>query len=409
MSTSTNGFRFEIAPKLVLRSMVAAVVAYPPKLRRLILVLCAIMGVSLFADLIALPAGWEVMGTTPTVEWGLLIAGYVFLAITTSGLCLTSSLGSVLGIEAFKPIERRAVLLAFFALVGAFGIILLDLQYPIALVFGAILSPSVASPMWWMGVAYGAYLMILIVEIITIFANLHTLHRWVARAAMLMAIIAPSTLGTVFGVIAAKPMWHGIWTPILMFASAILAGASMISLVMGLMVRYQRPNWEALRDRTLPALRIMMVIMLLVVSGLIARQIIDGMTSGVRGYESAMHTLIAGSLAPGFWGLRVALGLIIPLGLLLMSSGRTATRLAIAGGLSLMGILVDRYLFVVAAEVTPVSITGGVVQLPVAPYTPSIVELLIMAGAVASVAFFFVMAERHLDLAGVDSHHKTDE
>jgi len=301
------------------------------------------------------------------------------------------------------------VLLAFFALVGAFGIILLDLQYPIALVFGAILSPSTGSPMWWMGVAYGAYLMILIVEIITIFANMHTLHRWVARAAMLMAVIAPSTLGTVFGVIAAKSMWHGIWTPILMFASAILSGASMISLVMGLMVRYQRPNWETLRDRTLPALRIMMVIMLLAVSGLIARQVIDGMTSDVRGYESAMHTLIAGSLAPGFWGLRVVLGLALPLGLLLMSAGRTATRLAIAGGFSLMGILVDRYLFVVAAEVTPVSITGGVVQLPVAPYTPSIVELLIIAGAIASVAFFFVMAERHLDLAGVNSHHKTDE
>ena len=38
------------------------------------------------------PAG-RCSGHRPTVEWGLLIVGYVFFAITTSGLCLASSLG----------------------------------------------------------------------------------------------------------------------------------------------------------------------------------------------------------------------------------------------------------------------------------------------------------------------------
>ena len=88
------------------------------------------------------PPGWEVFGTSPTFEWGLLIVAYVFFAITTSGLCLASSLGTVFGIERFRPLEKRHAVLALLCLITAFGIIALDLHYPIRMVFGAVLVPS---------------------------------------------------------------------------------------------------------------------------------------------------------------------------------------------------------------------------------------------------------------------------
>ena len=53
-----------------------------------------------------IPPGWEVFGTTPSFEWGLMIVGYVFFAIMTSGLCLASSLGTVFGIERFRPVRE---------------------------------------------------------------------------------------------------------------------------------------------------------------------------------------------------------------------------------------------------------------------------------------------------------------
>ncbi|HLB44224.1 MAG TPA: hypothetical protein VJK49_02465, partial [Candidatus Limnocylindrales bacterium] len=70
----------------------------PRGLRLWIAFLLVPIGLAVPAALIALPPGWEVVGTTPTVEWGLLIVGYVFFAITTSGLCLASSFGTVFGI-----------------------------------------------------------------------------------------------------------------------------------------------------------------------------------------------------------------------------------------------------------------------------------------------------------------------
>src|SRR5574340_38847 len=88
---------------------------------------------------IAIPPGWEVTGTSPSFEWGLFIVGYVFFAILTSGLCLSASLGTVFGIERFRPLEKRHLVLAILSLMSAFIIIALDLHYPVRMVLGAIL------------------------------------------------------------------------------------------------------------------------------------------------------------------------------------------------------------------------------------------------------------------------------
>ena len=101
----------------------------------------------------------------------LLISAYVFFAITTSGLCLASSLGTVFGIDRFRPLEKRHAILAVLSLTTAFGIIALDLHYPVRMVFGAVLNPSPSSPMWWMGVFYGVYLVFLLVEVWSMFTG----------------------------------------------------------------------------------------------------------------------------------------------------------------------------------------------------------------------------------------------
>ena len=118
---------------------------------------------------VAIPPGWEVFGTTPAFEWGLMIVGYVFFAVMTSGLCLASSLGTVFGIQRFTPFEKRHAILAVLSLTTAFLVIALDLHYPIRMVFGAMLVPSPSSPMWWMGVFYGLYLVVLLVEVWSMF------------------------------------------------------------------------------------------------------------------------------------------------------------------------------------------------------------------------------------------------
>ena len=49
-------------------------------------------------------------------------------------------------------------------------------------------------------------------------------HRYACMASSCTAVLAPSTLGAVFGVLLARPFWHGLFTPIMMVATALLAG-----------------------------------------------------------------------------------------------------------------------------------------------------------------------------------------
>lgn len=369
-------------------------------------VLSFFLAIGAVGALIALPPGWEVMGTTPSFEWGLLIVGYVFFAIMTSGLCLASSLGTVFGIERFRPFEKRHAILAVLSLTTAFGIIALDLHYPVRMVFGAVLVPSPTSPMWWMGVFYGAYLVVLLVEVWSMFTPHPKIHQWACTIAACIAILAPGTLGAVFGVLAARPFWHGLFTPVQMVASAFLAGTALLGLVFYAVHRLRLADSEKAAPVALPSVRLLLGVGLALVAMLLVRQVVNGLTSAEAGLRPATIALITGPLAVQFWGLRVIGGLVMPALLIALPMTRTPAGTAGAAGLALLGIFVDRFAFVTAGQIVPRTTVAGTVSYPYAAYTPSPVEIAILLGAVAFIAMADTLAERYLDMGEADVHFR---
>jgi molybdopterin-containing oxidoreductase family membrane subunit len=365
--------------------------------------LLVLLAIAAPAALIALPPGWEVLGTSPTFEWGLLIVGYVFFAITTSGLCLASSLGTVFGIERFKPLEKRHAILAILSLTAAFGIIALDLHYPVRMVFGAVLIPSPSSPMWWMGVFYGGYLVFLLVEVWSMFFGHPTIHQFACVASSCMAIVAPATLGAVFGVLGARPFWHGPFTPVLMVASAFLAGTAVLAIVFWAVQRFRLAGATRARELAIPGIRILLAIGLVMVGLLVARQLVAGLMSPDARLQIATKALLVGPLAVPYWTFRLVLGLIVPLALVLLPMVRRPRWIALAAGLALVGVFVDRLTFVMAGQVAPTS-AAGVVTAPYSTYLPSPVEIAIVVGAGAFVALGYTLSERYLDLNESDAH-----
>ena len=342
--------------------------------------------------------------TTPTFEWGLLIVGYVFFAITTSGLCLASSLGTVFGIERFRPLEKRHAVLAVLCLVAAFGIIALDLHYPVRLVFGAALNPSPTSPMWWMGVFYGIYLCFLLVEVWSMFWGHPRIHGMACVLSSGMAIIAPTTLGAVFAVVSARPFWAGSFTPLLMLATAFLAGTALLGVVFGLVDRLRLTGFERAGALAVPAVHSLLALALVVVACLVAREVVVGLWSTDPGLSNATNALVFGPLAIQFVGVRVILGLALPLALLALPVLRPATGLFWAGCLAIVGAFADRLTFVSVGQISPLTATSGVVSVPYASYTPSPVEVSIVIGAIAFIAFAYTLAERYLDLRESEVH-----
>jgi Ni/Fe-hydrogenase subunit HybB-like protein len=404
MSVQVAGRTVSADPRVALRMIRLEIAATPRPLKlwfALLTVLCMIGAV---AALIALPPGWEVLGTSPTVEWGILITGYVFFAITTSGLCLASSLGTVFGIEMFIPLEKRHAILALLSLVTAFGLIALDLHYPVRMVFGAVLSPSPFSPMWWMGVFYGAYLVFLVTEVWSMFSGHWQIHRFACVLSSITAILAPTTLGAVFGVLAARSYWHGAFTPPAMVTAALLSGIALLGIVFALVHRFRLAGWERATTLAIPAIRLLMMIVLPVTILVLAWQMMFGLYGVVPGLSDATKAILVGPLALQFWIVRVVLGLAVPLLLILRPRTRTPSGLFAASCLVFLGLFADRMIFVSAGQIAPATAVSGVVSSPWTEYSPSPVEIAIIVGAFAFFALVYTLAERYLPMGEHEGH-----
>ena len=392
-----------LSPRLAYAAARAEVARTPRALKAWYSFLLVLMAFGAIGALFTIAPGTEVFGTTPSFEWGILISAYVFFAITTSGLCLGSSLGTVFGIDMFRPLEKRHAILAILSLTTAFGIIALDLHYPIRMVFGAVFNPSVSSAMWWMGVFYGVYLVFLAVEIWSMFTGRDNIHRYACLASSCTAVLAPSTLGAVFGLVFAHSYWFGIFTPIAMLVTALLAGSALLGIVFYFVVRLELAGFERGRQLAIPSIRILLAVALVGSLVLLGRQVIAGLLSDDVALHGATLALLTGPLAPPFW-IRLIGGLLIPLALIAMPSTRTVTGTGVAAGLAFVGVLVDRLVFVSAGQIIPTTVVGGVAAETYVPYTPSLVEISIVVAAFAFVAFVYTLAERYLDLREGDVH-----
>ena len=94
-------------------------------------------------------------GNTREVPWGLLIAAYVFFVVTSTGLCLVSSIGHVFGVKAFQPIAKRSVFMAIMTIIAGFVVIGFEIENPWRMAIYNITSPNLTSNIWWMGTYLG--------------------------------------------------------------------------------------------------------------------------------------------------------------------------------------------------------------------------------------------------------------
>ena len=404
MLVTVAGTPITLGPKAATRRLRAEVGRMNRPLRTWFLVTMAMMGAGVVAAITAIVPGKEVYGTNPVVEWGLLIGAYVFFATMTSGLCLASSLGTVFGIPQYLPLERRHAILALLSLVSAFLIIALDLHYPIRLVFGAILSPSPISPMWWMGVLYGGYLVFLVIEVWSIFWNHPNVHRYACVASSCMAIAAPSTLGGVFGVMVTRQFWHGAFTPASFLAFALMSGIALLGVVFYLVDRFKLRGYENAVTVAIPAIRLLFVIAMCAVIFLTIWQTLIGLYGGVPGLAQATQGLMFGPLAPAAWIVRFGIGLLIPAITLVFARFRTPKGLFVGALCALIGAFFDRTLFVVAGQFAPDTAAAGNVAQPYADYFPTLSEIGIVVGAAGFFLFAYTAAEWFLDLGHTETH-----
>ena len=186
-----------------------------PAINRMTLLFLLLALAGLGAGLYAFVAGHHVAyANTREMPWGILIAGYAFFAITSTGLCLLAALSHIFGGNNLAPLANRMVYLSIITIVAGFFMIGVELENPWRLMIYNILSPNLTSNIWWMGTLYAMAVGFMLVEFFLILTGRLGWAVTLGVLGALAEVMANTNLGAVFATLSAQPFWHGCRSPV---------------------------------------------------------------------------------------------------------------------------------------------------------------------------------------------------
>jgi len=379
-----------------------------------LLLLVALAGAVAWA--VAFFQGHKVMGTTSEVPWGVLIATYIFFVGASTGAGLVSALGHVFGVKLFAPLAKKATFLSLLTLLIGFLVIASELERPLLLALMAVISPNLTSPIWWMGALYALESALITAELYWLLVEDHRRARAAGAISLMVAVAAFSNLGAVFGTSYSRPYWAGPFVSIYFIATALMAGAAVLILLVHWVDYFTHDR--ALREENRPlraALGKLLALFLGIVAVFTTWKLITGVNGAHYGLYEVTMVSVAGPMFVSFWLFEVFLGLVVPLWILLGSKRESPGYLALAATLPMLGLFVARYNFVAAGQMLSLRPVVGRMGETVSyappfkgnvagllPYTPSLVEVLIVAGALAGAIVILVVGLRTLRLAATE-------
>ena len=369
-----------------------------------LLALLTVVGVA--AGIHALYVGHEhTYGVSRGVPWGILIAAYVFFVVTSTGLCIVSSVGHVFGFKNFNPIAKRAVFLSIGTIVAGFLVIAFEIENSWRMPVGNVIGANPTSNIWWMGTLYGAYLFFMMIEFVMLQMEKHKVATGFGLAGLLTGIVAHSNLGAVFGLLNGREFWHGPYMPIYFITSAAMSGC--VAIIFFTYIAYKFNGWKMSDEMkvSMESVAKMGALMMAIIIFFTSWKMITGVTGHPPGKYEAMMALLTGPYAVNFWVGEVALGMIIPFAIIMAVKGRNMNALFVAAAAGMVGIFFMRYDLVIVGQLVPAFHGMGLVDYPdLYTYTPSLHENLVVLGGIAFCGLTFLMGEK-LFRGHVLEHH----
>jgi molybdopterin-containing oxidoreductase family membrane subunit len=375
-----------------------------------------IMLLALSGILVAVAAGLGIYGMVVghekiynvyrEVPWGVLIASYVFFVVTSTGLCLVSSIGHVFGVQAFMPIAKRSVFLSIATILSGFFVIAFEIKIPWRMAIYNVISPNLTSNIWWMGTLYGIYLAFMFAEFVFINLDKHKPAVICGFSGSVAGIAAHSNLGAVFGLLMGREYWHGPYMPIYFITSAMMTGCSIIILFHVLAAKLKTEPMKDDMKLALGKVSKLGVLLICVILFFTSWKMISGLAGQPAGKYEAVMAMLAGEYALNFWFFELFLGMLLPLYLFIKSKGTDLNKMFIGSASMIIGIFVMRMDLVQVGQAVPVLHELGVVEYQhLLHYSPSIAEWLITIGGFGLTAFLFLLGEKLFDGHKVEEHH----
>lgn len=344
----------------------------------------------------------SLFNTSREIPWGLPISAYAFFAITSTGLCLLAAISHLFGGNRLSHLANRMVWLSIITICSAFLAIGLELESPWRMAIYNITSPNLASNIWWMGTLYGLAVGFLLLEFWLILTKHYKIALFLGVLGALAEVAANTCLGGVFSTLAARPYWYGAQLPIYFLGCAFLSGAAATICFTHFAYALRSKKLPEQVSSSMQAAGQVLLLMLVLISVSVFWKITSNYVGGTSAGRTAADALTAGPLATQFWVFEVAVGLAIPILLLVLSRLKSPLIMTISSLMALTGMFFARLNQVVAGQIVYPSfeLESAAVY---AAYAPSWAEWLIIAAAFGLTGLAFVQGERYFGARFMES------
>ncbi|HEY0847809.1 MAG TPA: NrfD/PsrC family molybdoenzyme membrane anchor subunit [Noviherbaspirillum sp.] len=328
------------------------------------------------------------------VIWGLPVVNYVFFALCATGLSMIASLAMVFGFKQFYPIAKRCIWMSLAALVAGFVSLAMELGNPFRLLWAVPLNFQSTSPLNWMGLFYGVFLLFAIAKFRLINAGdwKSDASKKLGVVALVAELAAGATLGAAFGMMAMRPMWYDPQLPVYFLVTAGLSGAALAVLTTYLAYGSQAQMPEKVRSLMQGSMPKAFAAALGASMIALAARVIGGLWSNADGLQ--VWDAIVGS--PWFW-LEVIL-MVVSYVLLVGHGTRHNGNVHVAASLMvILAVFIGRYEFVIGGQMAPM-FKGAWVQ-GLISYTPSLTEWMMTLASVSIVLAGWAIGEKMFNLS----------
>lgn len=397
-----------------MKSRLSAVLRNPWNLWVMFLSLVLVVGAG--AGLVVFWKGLVVTNLSDLVPWGLWITIDLSSIALSAGAFSLCAAVHLLGLKRLEPLARTAVFIGLIGYTMALLALLLDIGRPDRF-WHALIYWNHHSLLWEVTMCVCLYLTVLLLETLPIFSRLSWLRqRWphlaekmshvhhyapyLAVAGLGLSMLHQSSLGAVYGVLKARPIWYRPDVSVLFIISAVAGGISLTLLAS--MIAARLTSRARVDDRLLEGVA---KVVGWILAGYLYFRFWDALTMTYTyqpGRNEGLQVLTKGPLAFNFWFGEILLGIVVPMVLLLNRRTRQMPfwRM-VALALVVGGVIAYRWDTNLVGLLVVVSYLPSAPEVTYTQYTPSLVEWLTAAGILAYGLMAFSLGVRYL---GVVEH-----
>jgi Ni/Fe-hydrogenase subunit HybB-like protein len=397
----------------------------PTRFHLWLLLLATLIVSAVIAGAIVFTRGLVVTNLNDLVPWGLWITIDLSSIAMSAGAFLLCAAVYLLGLKKYMPIARTATFIGLIGYSMAVLCLLLDIGRPDRF-WHALVYWNPHSLLWEVTMCVTLYLTVLLLETLPILASadvmqqrypklanrmmsVHKLAPILAVVGLGLSMLHQSSLGAVYGIIKAKPIWYSPGLSVLFMVSAIVGGPSLT--VLASMIAARLTPLAKVKDEILEGVTRFISWALV---GYLYFRFWDALSvtyTYVPGRNEGLAMLTQNSLSFNFWIGEILLGAIIPLVLLHVSRLRKNPNLRmLALFLIVGGIVAYRWDTNMVGQLVVMSYLPQEIIARYTTYFPSLIEFIAGAGIVAFGVLVFTLGVRYFKVVNHDyGHHDLEE